>query len=379
MATFNRKSFAQFVQDQAAAMQAACATLIDFTVGSINLALIEANAAAVGLWLQRLIYKVLLISRLATSSGTDVDTFLAQFGLTRLAATAATGLVTFFRLSVASSDTVVPVGALLKTADGTQSYLVTADPMNPAYSAAAGGYVIPAGALNVTAAVQATTPGSGGNVAAGAISVPASQMPGVDTVRNAAALVNGLDAETDAACKARFIDFIASLSKATTPALRYAITSRQQGLQVAIHENVTPDGSQLFGFVSIFVDDGSGSPYAALIAIAAAAVETARAASIRVGVFAARLFGAKVSLTVSVDPAYVQQTVVAAVESAVAGYVDALGLEQPLHLTRLYAVAYAVPGVTNVAGLTVNGAAIDLVPGLGQTIKLGPPPTVLPA
>lgn len=379
MATFTRKSFAQFVQDQAAAMQAACATLIDFTTGSINLALIEANAAAVGLWLQRLIYKVLLISRLATSSGTDVDTFLAQFGLTRLAATAATGLVTFFRLSAASSDTVVPVGALLKTADGAQSYLVTVDTAHPAYSAAAGGYVIPAGALSVTAPVQATAPGSGGNVAAGAISVAASQMPGVDTFGNAAPLTNGLDAESDAACKTRFVDFIASLSKATPAALRYAIISRQQGLQVALHENTTPDGSFLPGFVTIFVDDGSGSPYDALVASCGLAVDAVRAASIRVGVFPAKLLGIQTSLTVAVDPAYDQQSVVAAVASAVAAFIDALGLEQPLHVTQLYAVAYGVPGVTNVAGLTINSATADLVPGLGQTIKAGAAPVVLPA
>ena len=376
MASFTRKSFAQFVQDQAAAMQASCATLIDFTVGSINLALIEANAAAVGLWLQRLIYKVLLISRLATSSGTDVDTFLAQFGLVRLAARAATGLVTFNRLSIASSDTVLPVGALLKTTDGTQSFAVTADPSHPAFSIAAAGYIIPAGSLSVTAPVEALALGSAGDVAAGAISVAASQMPGVDNFQNAAALTNGLDAETDQACRSRFVLFIGSLSKATPLALRYAITSLQQGMQVKIHEGVNADGTPNLAFVTIFVDDGSGAPYGALVSACATAVDAVRAAGIRVGVSPASIMPATVALTIQTAPGYNHPTLVAAVTSAVAAFVNGVGLENPLPLTRIIAVAYGIPGVTNVSGVSVNGAAADLVPGAGQTIKMATAPVV---
>src|SRR6058998_521692 len=54
-------------------------------------------SALVGLVLQRLIQLVLAAARLSTSSGDDVDSFVADFNLARLPSAAATGLVTFSR------------------------------------------------------------------------------------------------------------------------------------------------------------------------------------------------------------------------------------------------------------------------------------------
>ncbi|MEX7031704.1 baseplate J/gp47 family protein, partial [Pseudomonas aeruginosa] len=74
-------------------------------------------------------------------------------------------------------------------------------------------------------------------VAAQAISLIGSSIPGVDTVSNAAAFSNGVNAEPDAALRARFILFINALSKSTDAAIGYAITSLGQGLRYQILDN----------------------------------------------------------------------------------------------------------------------------------------------
>ena len=85
MATLSTQNFATLLQNQAAAMQARCNQLLDFSVGSILRAITEANAA-VALWLQGMILQVFGVTRLATSTGTDCDSFVNDFGMTRLGA-----------------------------------------------------------------------------------------------------------------------------------------------------------------------------------------------------------------------------------------------------------------------------------------------------
>ncbi|MFX8028091.1 baseplate J/gp47 family protein, partial [Acinetobacter baumannii] len=106
--------------------------LVDLTVGSVLRAIVEANAAVV-VWLEGLLLQVLAITRAATSSGADLDSWVADFGVTRLPAVAATGIVTFSRFTT-TQQVLVPVGATVQTADGTQQFTVTIDTTNPAYN-----------------------------------------------------------------------------------------------------------------------------------------------------------------------------------------------------------------------------------------------------
>ncbi|HQU12240.1 MAG TPA: baseplate J/gp47 family protein, partial [Acidiphilium sp.] len=122
------QSFTAMVEQMAAALQGAASQALDLTVGSVLRALIEANAS-LGLWLQWMIVQVLLTTRLSTSTGADCDSFGADFGFARLPAVAGAGSVTFARFAPVLSA-FVPVGATVMTADGSQSFAVTADPAN---------------------------------------------------------------------------------------------------------------------------------------------------------------------------------------------------------------------------------------------------------
>jgi len=221
MANLNVQSFDQLVASQAAAIQGSASPLLDFSIGSILRAIAEGNAGVL-LWLQGLIIQVLTTTRAATSAGADLDSWVADYGVSRLSAVPASGQVTFSRFFT-TAQVVVPVGAVVQTADNSQKFTVTLDPTNSAWSAALGGYVLAPGVASLTVPAQAEIAGSAGNVMIGAISSMATVNPGLDTVTNAAPFVNGLDAESDPALRNRFGLYVASLAKATKTAIGSAI------------------------------------------------------------------------------------------------------------------------------------------------------------
>lgn len=90
------QTFATLVGNAAAAVQGGARALVDLTVGSTLRALLEANAS-VALWMQWLILQVLQATRAATSAGADLDSWMADFTVVRLPATAARGQVSFSR------------------------------------------------------------------------------------------------------------------------------------------------------------------------------------------------------------------------------------------------------------------------------------------
>src|ERR1700759_974250 len=90
------KGFSQLIEDMSATLQSSARTLIDVSVGSVVRAIFEANAS-VGLWLQWLILQVVQTTRASSSVGPDLDTWMADFGLSRLPSVAPTGTVTLPR------------------------------------------------------------------------------------------------------------------------------------------------------------------------------------------------------------------------------------------------------------------------------------------
>lgn len=377
--TISTLNFASLVANQAAAIQADATALVDFSEGSILLAAIESNAAQ-GLFLQSLVLQLLAVTRAATSNGADLDSFVNDFGLTRIAARPATYVETFARFTDTAAAS-IPVGITqVQTANGAQTYTVIADPTNitgsvsPAgYSASTGAYYLPAGVASLPVLVQAVSGGAATNTIAGNISVLLDAVSGVDTVTNASAtpVVAGQDAETDAALRIRFQEFIASLASGTPTAIETAAQSVQAGLFVSLTENVDPSGAADNGYVYVVVDDGSGDPPSSLINAVAAAIDNdARAAGIRVGVFGPTLVTVTIAMTVTVLAGYDQTTVATAVQAAVTAYVASLELGAGLIWSRLYQVAYdSTAGIAEVSGLTINGGVADIAGGAGTVIR----------
>lgn len=366
----NTQDFTTITRNAVTAVQGAAKSLVDLTVGSVLRSVLEANSAIV-LWLQGLILQLLATTRAATSNGTDLDSFMADFGVTRLPAVAASGQVTFSRFTP-TNQAIVPIGATVQTADGTQQYSVTIDTTNTAYSQSLGGYVIAPATASVSVPVLASTAGAAGNANATAINTLTQGISGVDTVSNLAAFTNGADAESDASLRTRFIAYVASLSKATKAAVSYAITSLKQGLTYTLTENQTYGGVTQNGYFFVVVDDGTGAPPAQLLTSVANAIDLIRPVTSTFGVFAPVIVTANVVMITTTAPGYDHPTLVALVGTAIRNYINTLPLGTSLTYTRLAQVAYdASPGVTNVTGVTLNAGTADIPATALQVIKAG--------
>lgn len=364
------QNFTTLVQNMAAAVQAAASQALDLTVGSALRAVLEANAS-VALWMQWLILQVLQTTRAATSTGPDLDSWMADMTLVRLPAVASVGMVTFSRLTP-TATAFLPVGALVRSADGSQTFAVTADSTNSAWSAAAGGYNLAAGLAALTVPVAAQMAGSAGNMQSGAISLMVTAIPGIDAVTNAAPLQNGLDAESDAAFRSRFQNFIQSRSRATPLAIGYAVNSIQQGLSYELQENVDTAGNVRMGNFVVTIDDGSGYPSSSLLATAAAAIEAVRPVGSTFAVQPPTVVTANLSVLLTVPSGTMKPPVIAAVATALQAYIDAIPIGASLPLTKVAQVAYAAhPAVVNVGALSINGGTADLTPPASGVIKAG--------
>ena len=346
--------------------------MVDLSVGSVLRALLEANAA-LALWLQWIAVQVLAAARAATSQGADLDAWMADFAVTRLPAVAAAGTVTFTRY-VPAAAAFVPVGSLVRSSDGVLGFVVQADTTNAAYDAVRGGFAVGAGVASVSVPVACDTAGAAGNVQAGAITLLASALPGIDTVANAAALAGGLDAESDDVLRARFRNWLASLSRATSLAVKSAVAGVQQGLQAVVLENQLPDGTARMGMFTVVVDDGTGAPSTALLSRVSEVVESVRPVGSSFAIVRPAISPATIQMSIVEVPGTSHADAVAAVSAAITAWVNALPIGAMLPYARLMQLAFqASPNVLNVLGVQLNGGTLDLDPqdyGVVKTVSV---------
>lgn len=369
MPSITTKSFNDLVSGFATTVQGLAATLTDFAVGSVLRALAEAHAGVTS-WLESLILILLQTTRLATSSGSDVDSFINDFGLTRSPAVQATGTVTFSRFT-ATNQATIPVGATLSSNDLSQQYTVIADTTQSAYNPTLNAYIIPAGNASASATVQAVTAGTAANVAANTITVITQPIQYVDTVTNAAPIVNGANAQTDAQVRSAFIAYLASLAKATVSAIIQCVQALQVGASCVVVEFQNYAGTTQMGYFYAIVDDGSGSPGSTFLSNASNAINVTRACGIQFNVYAPITVTANVVMTITAAAGYTLSAVEAAVQSALQVYLQSLTLGQTCMWSKLAQVAYNTPGVQEVTAWTLNGGTSDIAPTAQQRVIAG--------
>ena len=364
------KGFTQLIEDMSAALQSSATTLVDVSVGSVVRAIFEANASVV-LWIQWLILQVLQTTRASTSTGSDLDSWMLDFGLSRLPAVASTGIVTFSRFAPNLAAT-IPVGSIVKTSDGSLSFSVTEDDTLSIWQPASSGYIIPGGVPSADLPVMCSTYGSIGNVLSGAINVISSSLPGVDQVNNANPLSNGVDAEIDQAFRSRFQGYLASRSRATLGALQNAIANVRQGLDVAIEQNTGPGGGPLVGALLVIVDDGTGYPSTDLLSSVASAVDAVRPVGTTFAVVPPQVLIVNVSLAAEFGSAGDTTIGIPAIQNYIATYLNSLPIGRMASITRVAQHAYrAGSGLQNIRGVQLNGGSTDVVPPALTVIKAG--------
>lgn len=370
MASISWRGFTSFVNSNVAAVQASANSIIDATVGSITLAFAQ-SVAGVALWLQSYIIQVLALTRAATSNGTDLDSFMDDFDLTRIPAKFSVQTATLASFSY-QTQRQVPTGSLISTGPGGIQFMVTTDATNALWNNALQAYVLPSGTPSVTVPIQAVVAGASGNVLSGTVTSFVAPIVGIDTVTNTAPNPQtGFDAETDPAFRLRFVKFFASLSKATKTAIGFAIQSVQNGITYSLVENQTYAGVSEPGYFYASIDDGSGNPSASLISAEYAAIDAVRPITSTFNVYGPQVVGAAVSATLVTGPTYTHAVVVAQAVTALTNFLNTIPEGTSLPYAQIYSLLFSVPGVVNVTLLTLNGGTSDLTVTPQQVVKAG--------
>ena len=350
-----------------------------FQSGDVLLAIFQTVAVQLD-FLQALVEQVVLLTRAQTSTGSDLDAWMAQFGLTRLPATYAEGLETFSASAPVPGNVNIPAavltsgvytgGALVQSSNSGVVYQVIPNTANAAYDTPSNSYILQAGQTSVSVNIQAVNAGSASNVAAGALVVLASAVPGISFVNNSAPISSGVDAEIDAAFRTRFVAYLNTLAKATEAAVVEAALTVQQGLQITPVEYQDTSGNPLVGAFSLFVDDGSGSPPSGLITNVAAAVNATRAFGIRAFIAGPNVTAVSIAITIRIAAGYTLGTVEAAVQNAIVALVSSLLVNQTLYVSSVEAAALSIAGVVSVKpGTTLNGVNADLTPAYDYELR----------
>jgi hypothetical protein len=232
-------------------------------------------------------------SRLATSFGADVDTFVNPWNEQRIAATFTIGPALCSTPSPVPgpNPVIVPVGAIVSTPGGLK-FTVIADGTNPNYNVGDNGYPIATGFSSTTVTVQCNVAGTVGNIAANQLSQifgsnGTTPLPNIGTVTNtvpftASPATPAVNAESDAAEKARFTNIALGGSVGTGNAMLYAAGSVQAGLTLSYGDQINPDGSPHPAFFTMVVNvSGSGTaPSSNLIAAVVSALNAVRSGGI---------------------------------------------------------------------------------------------------
>lgn len=257
---------AQYAQVFLTAFGAALKKTLNVQDGKFTKATAE-SVGACGTILQNMSQYTIAVSRAETSTGADLDSFLAQFGYTRNPAIYAFGTVTFSSAIPATSVVKIPIGTVVQTQGGLIRYTVIADPSQPTYDVFSSSYVLQIGQSSLTATVQAQQPGSASNVQAGDLHFMVPTILGISAVTNNGAIISGVAGESDADFLKRFQEDFANKAEATFDAITNALKKLGcrkvkliSGCKVVGNPATglleTPDG----GWVNAVIDDGSGYP-----------------------------------------------------------------------------------------------------------------------
>ena len=365
------QNFSTLVSNSCTAAQSACASLTDFTTGSVSRSIFEANST-VALWIQYLILQTLSVTRLGTSFGDDVDTWIAQFGISRLPAASATTTETFISLTPDSSSATVPVGAIVKSSDGSILFSVTKDQTNQYWSESSNGYIRQNGVASITCPVECTVAGSVGNVMSGVLNTLGTQISGIDTCTNLSTISNGYDEETDESVKSRINLWFSSLSSATLSSIEYAIESTSPNIFYQIIENRDPSGYYRPGFFYVAVDDGSGDISLDNINKIKTSIDAVRACGVEFSVIRSTTISVSVVVPITVQTGTNTTSIESTITTSIADYINSLTVGAVCSYTKISSVAFSAAEniVESIGVITVNQQSVDVGGQTGSVVRL---------
>lgn len=360
MSNFQLKDFASIVAAMTNQLRASQDRITDFEVGSAARTLLEASAIEVEELYQRALSGIL--DAIPTSVYKAFD-----FELVGPAAARGTVHVQFATAIVDPLS--IPAGTVFVVgATGLKFTTIAAQ-------------LVPEGATYADVVVVCATQGAVGNIGANAITgTEAFSFPVGVTFQNPA-FTSGNDGQTESERKARFAEFIRSLSRGTAESIRYAVRQARITSDAGdLIEYVSRVGTtEIPGRVDVFIYGSSGAPSADLLAGAQRIVQGYRDASgtsvpgyVAAGIEARVLPMAErvvdVSLHITLMPGVAGTSAMQdQIATLLAAQFDSVASGEILQVAQLTNAALTLAGVVKV--VADNGE--NIVCGASEVLKLG--------
>lgn len=264
-----------------------------------------------------------------TAVGEYLDRHAAERGLSRKAATKATGYVYFYPEDETHDDILIPSGTVVCTYTDMRRFITDRDT------------VLRSGADRVMVAVTAAEEGAAYNVRGGTISIIVTPVIGIGRVYNGSVFTNGADTETDDALRERIFDSYVNISNGTNAAYYKALAMSVSGVRSASVIGCARGA----GTVDVYVL-GDGVPVPASVRDEVQELLT-RGRELNVDVLVKHPQEVDISLYIrlSVDEGYDFAEVSSAVRSAVTEYIDGLGIGKDVLLSDIGDMIYHIKGV----------------------------------
>ncbi|MCM8595125.1 baseplate J/gp47 family protein [Accumulibacter sp.] len=260
-------------------------------------------------------------------------------GLSRKAATAASGTITFS--GVAGSA--VPIGTEAKTA-GLVAYVTTAAD-------------VIGGGGTVTVAAQAEQTGTAGNQTAATALTLTSAPPGVLSSASIATMSGGTDLETDAELLARLLFVLRNPPCGGAAHDYYTWAMACDGVTAAY---VYPNRRGL-GTTDVVIMTSGGIPGAGLIATVQAAIDLVRPVQADFLVLAPTAVPVAVAASLTLAAGAVTATVRASIDAALTAYFASLSPGDTAYLSRIRAIVSDTSGVVDFTMTAPTGNTAALV------------------
>jgi len=286
-----------------------------------------------------------------TSYGQYLDYRAGEHGLTRKAATKATGQVTIS----GANGTVVPVGSIFATGAGVQ-FATTAE-----VTIGAGG--------SIAANVEAVLAGASGNVPGASITAIPVSIPGVTAVTNAAPTTGGTDTESDVALIERLLEKVRLPATSGNSAHYLQWAKEVAGVGDA---KVLPIWNGA-GTVKVVIIDSNKQPAAAdIVQDVADYIETVRPIGATVTVASATGLNIAVTATVTLEVGAVLADVQAAFEASLTDYLKSIAFQKDyVSYAQVGVLLFDTPGVADYSGLTVNTGTANVAVGDTEVAVIG--------
>ena len=266
-----------------------------------------------------------------TATGAYLDRHAAERGLTRKAATTASGSVTFYPGEETHPDILIPAGTQVSTYADLRRYTTDSD------------VLLGAADESVTVSVTAAAPGASYNARVGTVSIIVTPVPGVGSVSNTAAFTGGADEESDEMLRERIVDSYVNIVNGANAAYYKSLALSVPGVCSA--SVVGRDRGN--GTVDVYVL-GDGAPVSAQVKSAVQSLLN-EGRELNVDVLVRDPEAVSVSLYILLTPeeGYAFAQVASQVQQTVTDYINDLGIGADVQLCKVSEVIYHIKGVAD--------------------------------